>query len=164
MLTDSVALEAAMGAALDEARIAARIGEVPVGAVVVVEGSVVAQRHNERELGGDPTAHAELLALRDAIGVCGSRAMAGATIVVTLEPCPMCAGAIREAGVGAVAFGAADPQTGAGGSRYDVLGDLRLGPPPAVRAGVRAAEAAELLRMFFSARRGRGAGDAINRP
>src|SRR4051812_25348508 len=97
-----------MDIALEEARAAAEAGEVPVGAVVLVDGAVVARRRNERETSGDPPAHAEVLAIRDAAAAVGTRRLHDATLVVTLEPCPMCAGAIWAAQVGRVVFGAAD--------------------------------------------------------
>jgi tRNA(adenine34) deaminase len=139
--------------ALDLAREAAQAGEVPVGAVVVVGGKVVAARANEREATGDPTAHAEVLALRDAAGATGERRLHEATLVVTLEPCPMCAGAIWAAQVGRVVFGAADLKTGAMGSLYNVAVDQRLNHTSEVVAGVRAGEAADLLTSFFADRR-----------
>ena len=143
----------AMQAALDEARRAAGHGDVPVGAVVVVDGQVVAARHNEREATGDPTAHAELLALRDAAAVVGSWRLTGATLVATLEPCPMCAGAAVAARVSRVVFAAADPKAGACGSLYNLCADPRLNHEMPVDAGVLAAEATELLVGFFADRR-----------
>ena len=142
-----------MGVALDEARAAADAGEVPVGAVVAVEGRIVARRGNERERTGDPTAHAEVLALRDAAAVVGDRRLRSATLVVTLEPCPMCAGAAWAAQVGRIAFGAHDPRAGATGSLYNLAVDPRLNHTSEVTAGVRAEEAAALLTAFFAARR-----------
>lgn len=142
-----------MALALEEAAAAAAAGEVPVGAVVVAGGEVVARRHNERERGADPTAHAELLALRDAARALGGWRLAGATLVVTLEPCPMCAGALVAARVDRVAFGAADPKGGACGSLYNVCADPRLNHEVVVTPGVLAAEAAALLTAFFSGRR-----------
>jgi tRNA(adenine34) deaminase len=144
--------EEAMAAALVEAGRATAHGDVPVGAVVVVDGRVVASRHNDRERTGDPLGHAEILAIRDAVAAVPD-GLAGATLYVTLEPCVMCAGAIREAGIGGVVFGAADLRAGGCGSRYDVLGDARDAPGPHVRSGVRAEEAAELLGAFFRAKR-----------
>ena len=143
-----------MGLALAEARAAGEAGEVPVGAVVVSGGRVVARRANERERSGDPTAHAEVLALRDAAAVLGDRRLRGATLVVTLEPCPMCAGAAWAAQVGRIVFGAEDPRAGATGSLYNVAVDVRLNHTSEVTAGVRADEAAALLTSFFAARRG----------
>jgi tRNA(adenine34) deaminase len=126
---------------------------VPVGAIVVMDGEVIARRHNERELTGDPTAHAEVLALRDAAAKVGRWRLDGATLVVTLEPCLMCAGAAISARVGRVVFGAADPKGGATGSLYNVCADPRLNHNPAVRHGVRAAEASAQLTSFFAAKR-----------
>jgi tRNA(adenine34) deaminase len=149
-----VDLDAAMGLALDEAAAATRHGDVPVGAVVLRDGEVIASRHNERERSGDPTAHAEVLALRDAAEVVGSWRLDGTTLVVTLEPCPMCAGALVAARVDAVVFGAADPKAGACGSLYNLCADPRLNHEAEVVAGVRADEAAALLADFFRQRRG----------
>jgi tRNA(adenine34) deaminase len=148
-----VDLDAAMGLALDEAAAATRHGDVPVGAVVLRDGEVIASRHNEREHTGDPTAHAEVLALRDAAEVVGSWRLEGTTLVVTLEPCPMCAGALVAARVDAVVFGAADPKAGACGSLYNLCADPRLNHEAEVVAGVRADEAAALLADFFQRRR-----------
>lgn len=147
-------LHDAMGEALAEARLAAAAGDVPVGAVVLVDGEVVARRHNEREVSGDPTAHAEILALRDAAAVVGERRLHAATLVVTLEPCPMCAGAVWAAQVGTVVFGAADLKAGATGSLYNLAVDPRLNHTTRVIHGVRAPECAEILTGFFAARRG----------
>ena len=143
----------AMEAALLLAREAGERGEVPVGAVVLVDGEVVASRANEREASGDPTAHAEVLALRDAAEVVGERRLHDATLVVTLEPCPMCAGAVWAAQVGRVVFGAADARAGAMGSLYNLAVDPRLNHTTDVVAGVLAAESAELLKQFFAGRR-----------
>lgn len=143
----------AMVAALDEARLAAAAGDVPVGAVVVVDGAIVARRHNEREATGDPTAHAEVLAIRDAATAVGSRRLHDATLVVTLEPCTMCAGAVWAAQVGRVVYGAADLKGGATGSLYNVAVDQRLNHTSEVVAGLRAVEAAALLTTFFADRR-----------
>lgn len=142
-----------MGLALDQAAAAIGHGDVPVGAVVLRDGEVIAQRHNERELTGDPMAHAEVLALRDAAAVVGSWRLAGTTLVVTLEPCPMCAGALVAGRVDQVVFGAADPKAGACGSLYNLCVDARLNHEVEVVAGVRAAEAAGLLTAFFEQRR-----------
>ena len=143
-----------MGVALDEARAALDHGDVPVGAVVIVGGSIVAQRHNERERRADPTAHAELLALQDAAAAAGdSWRLVDATLVVTLEPCPMCAGALVAARVRRLVFGAADPKAGACGSLYNLCADPRLPHEVEVIHGVRADECATLLTEFFEARR-----------
>jgi tRNA(adenine34) deaminase len=146
--------DAAMGIALEEARAAAVHGDVPIGCVVVVDGTVVARRHNERELAGDPTAHAEVLALRDAAVAIGEGwRLAGATVVVTVEPCPMCAGAILAARAERVVFGATDPKAGALGTLYNLGADPRLQHELEVVGGVRAGEAAALVQSFFSQRR-----------
>ena len=142
-----------MGLALDEARAAIEHGDVPVGAVVVIDGEVVARRHNERELTGDPTAHAELLAVRDAAAAVGSWRLDGATVVVTLEPCPMCAGAILQARVARLVFGAADMKAGACGSLYHLGTDPRLNHEFETVHNVRAAECGNLLTDFFATRR-----------
>ena len=124
-----------------------------VGAVVVVNGEIVARRHNERERTGDPTAHAELLAVRDAAAAVGSWRLDGATVVVTLEPCPMCAGALQQARVERVVFGAADMKAGACGSLYHLGQDPRLNHEFVTTQGVLADECAALLSDFFVARR-----------
>lgn len=145
--------EEAMQLALAEGRNALAHGDVPVGAVLLREGVVVAQRHNEREVSGDPTAHAEILVLRDAARAAGSWRLDGTTLVVTLEPCPMCAGALLAARVARVVFGAADPKAGACGSLYNLCVDPRLNHETAVTGGVAAGEAGALLRTFFGDRR-----------
>jgi len=139
--------------ALEEARDAVGHGDVPVGAVVVRDGIVIAARHNERELTGDPTAHAELLAMRDAAGVAGSWRLDRCTVVVTLEPCPMCAGAMVNARVQRLVYGALDPKAGAVTSLYEITTDGRLNHRLQVVGGVLADESAELLRAFFGERR-----------
>ncbi len=143
-----------MGLALEEAAAAADHGDVPIGAIVVVGGEVVARRHNEREQRGDPTAHAELLALRDAAAASddGWR-LEGATVVVTLEPCAMCAGALLAARVARLVFGAHDPKGGACGSLYNLCTDPRLNHEIALTTGVRAEEAVALLDSFFASLR-----------
>ncbi|HVC66282.1 MAG TPA: nucleoside deaminase [Acidimicrobiales bacterium] len=148
--------DAAMGLALVEAAAAVEHGDVPVGAVALVDGRVVASRHNERERTGDPTAHAELLALVDAAAAVGSWRLGRVTLVVTLEPCPMCAGALVAARVGRLVFGAADPKAGACGSLYNLCADPRLNHEVPVSAGIRADEAAGLLTDFFGDRRAGG--------
>ena len=142
-----------MALAHDEARLAGEAGEVPVGAVVVVGGEVVARGRNRRQAEHDPTAHAELLAIRAACAAAGSWRLPGAQVVVTLEPCPMCAGALRAARVGRVVFGAPDPKAGALGSLYNLGADPRLPHELEVRAGVRAEECGQLLAQFFADRR-----------
>lgn len=143
----------AMAIALEEAAAAAAAGEVPVGAVVMIDGRVVARRHNERESTGDPTAHAEVLALRDAAAAVGDRRLRAATMVVTLEPCPMCAGAVWAAQVARVVYGAADLRAGAMGSLYNIAVDQRLNHTSEVISGVRSDDAAALLTAFFARRR-----------
>jgi tRNA(adenine34) deaminase len=142
-----------MRLALAEAERAAGHDDVPIGAVVVREGEVLAAAGNERELRRDPTAHAEILALRAAAERLGGWRIPDATIYVTLEPCAMCAGAIVLARVPRVMFGAADPKAGAAGSVIDVLGEPRLNHRPEVVSGVLAEESAALLSAFFAARR-----------
>ena len=142
-----------MRVALEEAAAASAHGDVPVGAVVLHEGAIIAQRHNERERSDDPTAHAEILALRDAARAIGSWRLEGMTVVVTLEPCPMCAGALVAARVKRVAFGAADPKAGACGSLYNLCADPRLNHEVEVTDGVLADESAALLTWFFAKRR-----------
>jgi tRNA(adenine34) deaminase len=152
-----------MGVALEEASAAAAHGDVPVGAVVAdADGVVLARRHNERELAGDPTAHAELLALRDAAADLGRWRLDGCLLVATIEPCPMCAGAALAARIGTVVFGAPDPKAGACGSLYNLGADPRLNHEMTVVPGVRAGEAAVLIRRFFADRRSPTAGrDAV---
>jgi len=145
--------EQAMQLALEQARAAIDHEDVPVGAVVVVDGQVVASRHNERQLTGDPTAHAEVLALRDAAAAAGSWRLDDATLVVTLEPCPMCAGAAVNARVARVVFGAYDAKAGAAATLYNVLADPRLNHQAEVRGGVMAAECGAMLSDFFAERR-----------
>jgi tRNA(adenine34) deaminase len=146
--------EAAMGLALEEAARALTHGDVPVGAVVLdATGRVLASRHNERERRGDPTAHAEVLALRDAAEAVGGWRLDGLTLIVTLEPCPMCAGALVASRVARVVFGATDPRAGACGTLYNLCCDPRLNHEVAVTPGVLGDESAELVRGFFEARR-----------
>jgi len=153
-VTDNPTDDVLMGLAIEEARAAIEHGDVPVGAVVVVDGAVIARRHNERELSNDPTAHAEMLAVRDAAAASGSWRLEGATVVVTLEPCPMCAGALQQARVARVVYGAADMKAGACGSLYNLGADPRLNHEFDVQHGVRADECAALLSDFFAERRG----------
>jgi tRNA(adenine34) deaminase len=142
-----------MRLALHEAELASAHGDVPIGAVVERRGELIAAAHNERELRQDPTAHAEILALREAAAALGSWRVLDATLYVTLEPCAMCAGAIVLARVTRVVFGADDPKAGACGSVLDVLAEQRLNHRPEVHAGLLAEDCAELLRSFFAARR-----------
>jgi tRNA(adenine34) deaminase len=147
--------DAVMGVALDEARAALAHDDVPVGAVLVRrhDGEVLARRHNERELTGDPTAHAELLAITDAARARDGWRLDDCALVVTLEPCPMCAGAALLARIPLVVFAAADPKAGALGSLYHLGADPRLHHGIEVIDGVRADESSTLLREFFAARR-----------
>ena len=143
----------AMELALTLAHDAATAGEVPVGAVVLRAGEVIARRRNEREASNDPTAHAEVLALRDAASVVGSWNLSGCTLVVTLEPCPMCAGAILNSRVSRLVFGAADPKAGATGTLYNLMSDPRLNHDVDVEHGCCADESRELLTRFFADKR-----------
>ena len=142
-----------MRLALREAERALDHDDVPVGAVVVFEGEVIGVGHNERELVQDPTAHAEMLAIREAARAIGSWRLLGTTLYVTLEPCAMCAGAIVLGRIPRVVYGADDPKAGAAGSVLDILAEPRLNHRPAVVGGVLADDAAELLRTFFRSRR-----------
>jgi len=146
--------QAHMRLALAEARAALAHQDVPIGAVVIAaDGAVIASRHNERELRQDPTAHAEVLALQDAAAKLGTWHLDGCTLVVTLEPCVMCAGALLNARIDRLVFGAADPKGGATSTLYNVCADPRLNHNAAVTHGVLAAESAELLTSFFASRR-----------
>jgi len=142
-----------MGVALEQAHLAASLGEVPVGAVVVVSGEVVAAAHNLRESTADPSAHAEVLALRAAGQVLGTWRLSEATLYVTLEPCAMCAGACVSARLGRLVYGAVDPKAGAVGSLYNLAADPRLNHEVPWVAGVRGPECAEVLEAFFAQRR-----------
>ena len=154
-MTDTAAMtdSEAMDLALAEAALAPDHDDVPVGAVVVVGSQVVARRHNERELLKDPTAHAEILALRDAAEWLGTWRLDDATLVVTLEPCAMCAGAVVLARVRRLVFGAFDPKAGACGTLYNLCADPRLNHEVEVAFGVGAGPAGTLLRDFFKDRR-----------
>jgi tRNA(adenine34) deaminase len=145
-----------MALALDEAGAALAHDDVPVGAVVarLADGVVIASAHNERELRGDPTAHAEVLALQAAARAAGGWRLGGHALVSTIEPCPMCAGAAWAARVDLIVFGAADPRAGAAGSLYNLAADPRLNHEIPVVPGIRGDECAALVEQFFSARRG----------
>ncbi|MFZ3453928.1 tRNA adenosine(34) deaminase TadA [Arthrobacter sp. 7Tela_A1] len=146
--------DAWMGMALDQARAALATSDVPIGAVVIGPGGeVLGTGRNEREATGDPTAHAEVVALREAAQALGEWRLAGCTLVVTLEPCAMCAGAIVLARVPRVVFGAWDEKAGASGSVFDILREPRLNHWVEVFPGVREEECADLLRSFFGSRR-----------
>lgn len=142
-----------MQEALRLARMAADLGEVPVGAVVVRDGQVIGRGFNRRESWGDPTAHAEILAIREAARAVGGWRLTGCTLYVTLEPCAMCAGAIVLARLDRVVYGAADPKAGAVGSLMNLVQDERLNHRAEVVSGVEAESCGELLRAFFRARR-----------
>jgi tRNA(adenine34) deaminase len=144
-----------MSLALAQAHAAIEHGDVPVGAVTLVEGRLVAARHNERQLTGDPTAHAELLVLRETARLLGGWRLSAVTLVVTLEPCPMCAGALVACRLGRLVFGAADPRAGACGTLYNLCADPRLNHEVPVTAGVRSEECAHLLTSFFAGKRAR---------
>jgi tRNA(adenine34) deaminase len=146
--------DTAMRLALDEARAAGTTGDVPIGAVVLdPAGDVLARGHNVREAEGDPTGHAEVVALRAAARALGEWRLTGCTLVVTLEPCTMCAGAAVLSRVDRVVFGAYDDKAGAAGSLWDVVRDRRLNHRPEVVAGVLAAESTCLLDAFFAGQR-----------
>ena len=142
-----------MRLALREAQRASEHGDVPIGAVIARNDELLAAGHNERELRGDPTAHAEVLALREAARLDGSWRVLDAVLYVTLEPCAMCAGAVVLARLPRVVYGAADPKAGACGSVLDVLGEPRLNHRPIVSSGLLAEECGALLSDFFAARR-----------
>lgn len=144
----------AMGEALIEARLAPAHGDVPIGAVVLdPAGAVIARAHNERELSNDPSGHAELLALRRACAALGSSRLDDCTLITTLEPCTMCAGALVLARVARLVFGAYDPKAGAVASLWDVVRDPRLNHRVEVVGGISADESGELLRAFFAGHR-----------
>ncbi|HEX4463025.1 MAG TPA: tRNA adenosine(34) deaminase TadA [Solirubrobacterales bacterium] len=145
--------ERMMELAIERARDAERHGDVPIGAVIARAGEVLAAAGNERELRADPTAHAEILAIRAAAEALGGWRLPGTTLYVTLEPCAMCAGAIVLARIPSVVFGAPDPKAGAAGSVLDVLAEPALNHRPGVSGGVLEAECAALLRGFFADRR-----------
>jgi tRNA(adenine34) deaminase len=150
----TAAHELAMGLALEQARLAEAHGDVPIGAAILRDGEPLAAAGNERELRRDPTAHAEILAIRAAAEALGGWRLAGTTLYVTLEPCAMCAGAIVLARIPTVIIGAPDPKAGAAGSVMDVLQEPALNHRPQLISGVREEECASLLRDFFNARRG----------
>ncbi len=141
--------EQAMQVALQQALLASESGDVPVGAVVVHEGQIIAARHNEREATGDPTAHAEILAIRDAATALGRWRLNDCTLVVTLEPCVMCAGALINARVETLVYATADLKGGATSSLYNICSDPRLNHNPIVVHGISEHESSELLKQFF---------------
>lgn len=142
-----------MELALRQAESALRRGEIPIGAVLVQEGRIVAQNHNRREELCDATAHAEVLVIREAGRILGGWRLPGATLYVTVEPCPMCAGALVQARVERLVYGAADPKGGAAGTLYDIVRDGRLNHRLVVTGGVMERRCAALLREFFRTRR-----------
>jgi tRNA(adenine34) deaminase len=153
-VTDPLSYDELMRAALHEARLAAAEGDVPIGAIVTdITGAVIGRGHNLRASTGDPTAHAEVLAIRAAATVVGGWRLEGCTLTVTLEPCAMCAGAIVLARVPRLVYGAADPKAGAVGSLWDIVRDRRVNHRPEVVTGVLAEECAALLSTWFDARR-----------
>jgi tRNA(adenine34) deaminase len=145
-----------MRVAIEQARRAALVGEVPVGAVIELGGVAVAAAHNQPIALGDPTAHAELLVIREAARTLGNYRLPGATLYATVEPCVMCCGALIHARIDGLVYGAADPKAGAVASRYRLLEDPRLNHAVAVRGGVLAQECAELVQEFFRIRRNGG--------
>lgn len=143
-----------MREALIEAAIAESLGEVPIGAVVVRDDAVIGRGHNLRETGKDPTLHAEMVAIRDAARTLGGWRLPGCTLYVTIEPCPMCAGAILMARIERVVYGAPDPKAGCVGTFYDLLSDTRFNHTARVTPGVCETACGEIMRRFFRARRG----------
>lgn len=142
-----------MALALEQAQLAGGAGEVPVGAVVVCDGRIVGRGYNQPILRSDPTAHAEVTALRDAAASLANYRLPGCTLYVTLEPCAMCAGAIMHARIARVVFGARDPKTGVAGSVMDLFAESRLNHHAEVQGGVLAQQCGSLLSSFFAARR-----------
>lgn len=153
---DPAADEFFMRSALEQARAAAARGEVPIGAVVVCGDVIVAHGSNRRETDADPTAHAEMVAVREAAHQLGRWRLSGCTVYVTLEPCPMCAGALHAARIDRCVFGATDPKAGALGTLYDIASDERLNHRYEVTAGVLADESSALLKRFFASLRSKG--------
>lgn len=147
--------ESFMHEALSEAKLAFQKGEVPIGAVIIKDGVIIARGHNLRETQLDPTAHAEVVAIRKAASALGSWRLTGCTLYATIEPCPMCAGALLMARVDRVVYGAADMKAGAVDSLYDLLRDERLNHRCQVRAGVLQHQCAEIMQSFFRRLRGR---------
>tara|TARA_Y100000766_G_scaffold253013_1_gene237665 strand:- start:1318 stop:1767 length:450 start_codon:yes stop_codon:yes gene_type:complete len=139
--------------AIEEAKLAESHGDIPIGALVVLGGDIISSRHNERELRNDPTAHAEVLAIQDAAKKLGTSRLDGATLISTLEPCPMCAGAALSARISRVIFGAEDPKAGALGSLYQLGSDPRLNHEFSVTPRVLQEECGALISRFFSTKR-----------
>ncbi|MBN1192801.1 MAG: nucleoside deaminase [Coriobacteriia bacterium] len=148
-----------MSIALEQARLAGEQGEVPVGAVLVCDGAVVSHGRNARESVADPTAHAEMVAIREAAASLGRWRLSGCTLYVTLEPCPMCAGALVNARIDRLVYGAADPKAGAVGTLYDLSADPRLNHRFEVVSGVLEEECSQVLKEFFARLRDRGSAD-----
>jgi len=142
-----------MKLALRQAEMAGQTGDVPIGAVLVKEGAVLVEERNRREEWNDATAHAEMLVLREAGSILGGWRLSGCTLYVTLEPCPMCAGAMVLARIERLVYGAVDPKSGAAGSIYDLVGDQRLNHRLEVTGGVLEEECSDMLRSFFRVRR-----------
>ncbi len=151
-----------MRRAIDAAMIAEENGDVPIGAVIVYRNQVIGRAWNQREQLNDPTAHAEIIALTQAASSIGSWRLHGCTIYVTLEPCPMCAGALVLGRLDRLVYGCPDPKTGACGSLYDIVRDERLNHRLEVTSGVLADECAALLQAFFRQRRNNGGGSAVS--
>ncbi len=145
-----------MSAAIEQARLAEKLGEVPIGAVVVCDGAIIAAAHNRRIVDADPTAHAEMLAIRAAAAATGDWRLGDCTLVVTLEPCCMCAGAIVLARMERLVYGAADPKAGAVDTLYRICSDERLNHRLDVISGVKAAECGQMLTNFFRRQREMG--------
>jgi tRNA(adenine34) deaminase len=144
-----------MREAIEEAKKAEALKEVPIGAVIVKDGQIVGRGHNMRETAHDPTAHAEMIAIRQASAALGAWRLTGCTLYVTLEPCPMCAGAIVQSRIPLVVYGAADPKAGCAGTLFNLLQDDRFNHRADIVSGVLQDECAELLTMFFRKLRGR---------
>ncbi|MDP2182065.1 MAG: tRNA adenosine(34) deaminase TadA [Actinomycetota bacterium] len=145
--------ETFMALALDEARHAGDLGEVPIGALVVCEGAIVSRGHNRREIDHDPAGHAEFLAIREAAAKLGRWRLSDCTVYVTLEPCPMCAGLMHQARIDRLVYGTTDPKAGAVGTLYDLSNDERLNHRFAVTSGILAEESSALLKGFFESLR-----------
>lgn len=152
-MTELALYEPYMDLALEQARTAFALAEVPVGAVIIHEGQVISQAHNLRESAHDPLAHAEILAIRAAAQALGRWRLTGCTLIVTLEPCPMCAGAVVNARLDRVVFATFDPRAGAVGSLMDIIRDPRLNHRAEVLSGLRQQESSTLLKDFFAPRR-----------
>jgi tRNA(adenine34) deaminase len=142
-----------MELALEQARLAAMAGEVPVGALVIKDGEIIGRGHNRNLLENDPTAHAEIVALREAAAKIANHRLNGCTLVVTIEPCPMCAGALVHARIARLVYGASDPKAGAAGSALQVLNHPLLNHRMEVRAGVLSEKCSEILQQFFREKR-----------